>query len=210
MISIGLVSQKGGAGKTTLAIHLAVLAHEAGLRAVLIDCDPQRSAVWWRRRREEREPVMVEAAARDLPAVLDTLRADGYQIALIDTVGHADQTATASVRAVDFVLIPCRPAALDIAAAVRTVDLVQAIRKPAAIVLNACPPGQGVFEASLTVEARADLRSYGLPVAPAAIGNRVDFSHALISGDAVTEFRPKGKAAEELRKLWAWLQGEVH
>jgi len=209
MRSIGLVSQKGGAGKTTLAIHLAVLAHEAGLRVALVDCDPQQSAVHWRKRREQQQPVVVQAVARDLPAVLDTLKADGFHLAIVDTVGHADQGATTAVRAVDYVLIPCRPAVLDMDAAGQTVTLLRAVKRPAAIVLNACPSGHGVFESPLTMEARHALKAYAIPLAPVAIGARRAFQVALNDGRAVVEFEPKGKAADELRKLWMWLQKEA-
>ena len=83
------------------------------------------------------------------------------------------------------------------------------LRKPAAIALNACPHGLGVFESSLTTEARHALKTYGLPLAPVAIGERRAFQVALNDGRAVIEFEPKGKAADELRKLWKWLQKEA-
>lgn len=208
MQSIGLVSQKGGAGKTTLAIHLAVLAHNAGLRTVLVDCDPQRSAGKWWRRREAEEPVLVETAARDLPAVLEAAAADGYDLAVVDTAPHADAEATRAVRAVDLALIPCRPSSLDMDAVEATVALVQAVGKPAAIVLNACPAGRGIAEAGLTSEAKRGLAQHGLPIVPVGVVQRVALSHALIDGRAVTEFEPEGKAAEEMTSLWRWCRAQ--
>ena len=80
---------------------------------------------------------------------------------------------------------------------------------PAAILLNAVPPGRGVAEASVTTEARRALAAYGLPVVPTAVGQRAALAHALNDGRAVTEFEPDGKAAEELRGLWRWCHAEA-
>jgi chromosome partitioning protein len=209
MRAVSLVSQKGGAGKTTLAIHLAVLAREGGKSVVLIDCDPQRSATKWWGRRTDADLTLVTRNAGDLPEVLKAARVDGYDFAIIDTAPHADAAAASAARTADFALIPCRPAILDLDAVAATVDLVKAIRKRAAIVLNACPPGRGISSASLTTDARRALRSHDLPVAPATITQRAALAHALIDGRAVTEFEPEGKAATEIRALWSWIQAHA-
>lgn len=209
MRSVSLVSQKGGAGKTTLAIHLAVLAQEGGKNVVLVDCDPQRSATKWWQRRATSDLTLVTRGANDLAEVLEAARSDGYDFAIIDTAPHADSAATSAARLADFALIPCRPAILDLDAVAATVDLVKAIRKRAAIVLNACPPARGVNAASLTTDARRALRGHDLPIAPAAITQRAALAHALIDGHAVTEFEPDGKAAAEVRALWNWIQSNA-
>jgi len=207
MKSIALLAQKGGAGKTTLAIHLAVLAGNEGKRVVLIDCDPQKSAGDWWRARAADAPVLVETPAAQLPAVLKAAAADGYDLALIDTAPHANADATAAARAADLALIPCRPSILDLRAIGATVDLVRAVGRPAAIVLNSAPASRGYGDAGIAAEARRGLLAYGLPVAPVAITQRAALSHALIDGRAVTEFEPTGKAAGELRALWRWIDG---
>lgn len=207
MKSIALLAQKGGAGKTTLAVHLAVLAEAMGHRVVLIDCDPQKSAGDWWRAREAETPVLVEAPAAQLPAILKAARDDGYTLAVIDTAPHANADATAAARAADVALIPCRPSILDLRAIGATVDLVKAVGKPAAVVLNSCPAARGYGDAGIVTEARRGLEAYGLPVAPVAITQRAALSHALIDGRAVTEFEPNGKAALELRDLFTWIEG---
>lgn len=209
MKAIALVSQKGGAGKTTLAIHLAVLAGDGGARVCLIDCDPQRSATKWWHRRSDSALTLVTRAAPGLPEVLEAAREDGYDYSIIDTAPHADAAATAAARAADFALIPCRPAILDLDAVVATVDLLRAIRKRSAIVMNACPAGRGIAEAGLTMDARNALKEHRLPIVPVSVIQRVALAHALIDGRSVTEFEPEGKAAGEMRALWKWIVEHV-
>lgn len=206
MKTIALLAQKGGAGKTTLAIHLATLAVAEGRRTVLVDMDPQRSAGDWWRAREAETPELVECEAKDLPAVMELARADRVDCLMLDTAPHAEPAAVTAARLANLVLIPCRPAILDLRAIGKTVDIVQAIGARAAIVLNSCPPSRGFGEASLTREARQGLEAYGLPVCPVAITQRAALSHALIDGRAVHEFEPDGKAAAELRGLWKWIR----
>ena len=76
---IGLLSRKGGVGKTTLAVHLAVLAQQAGQRTLQVDLDPQRSATAWWRAREAETPALVETEPAELRGILDAARADGLR-----------------------------------------------------------------------------------------------------------------------------------
>ena len=198
---ISFLSQKGGSGKTTLAVHTAVAAQEAGRRVVVIDTDPQRSATVWRDAREVASPIVATAAPSDLAKVLKAARAEGMDLAIVDTAPHAAPEAAAIARASDFIVIPCRPTAFDVAAASRAVAIVKAAKTKAAFVLSACP-----FRAPEIAESRAALMSYGLAVAEPEITDRRAFSRAVATGRAVTEFEADGKAADEIRALWAWLE----
>jgi chromosome partitioning protein len=82
---VGLLSRKDGVGKTTLAVHLAVLAQQAGQRTLLIDLDPQGTAAAWWRAREAETPALVETQAAELRGILDAARADGVDIVVVDT-----------------------------------------------------------------------------------------------------------------------------
>jgi chromosome partitioning protein len=205
MRTVALLARKGGTGKTTLAVHIAVVAAQSGKRVLLIDTDPQKSAGdWWRARRSD-SPEMVECAARRVPEILQAARADGVDLAVIDTRPSVEADTAEIARLSDLVLIPCRPGILDLRAIAPTTEVVRAARLPvgsAMIVLNAVPASRAFGENGLTTEARRALESYDLPVADVAIGNRVALAHALIDGQAVTEFEPNGKAAAELRKLF--------
>jgi chromosome partitioning protein len=197
-------SQKGGSGKTTLACHVAVAAHEAGQRVVLIDTDPQQSATVWGQAREAAEPVIATASVSDLARVLAAAEAELIDLAVIDSAPHAAPDAGRIARAADLVVIPCRPSAFDIAAAEGAVRIITAAGARAVFVLSACP-----FRAPEIAETRAALAVYGLPVAPVEITDRRAFSRALATGRAVTEFEADGKAAEEIRALWGWLKGQM-
>jgi chromosome partitioning protein len=206
---LALLAQKGGAGKTTLALHLAVIAQQAGLRTVLVDLDPQRSAAGWWHARASDVPELVETEAERLADVIEAAAADGVVLLVVDTRPSVERDAAEVARLADLALIPTRPAILDLRAIGATVEVVRAAQRPAAIVLNSCPPARGIGEASLTTEARRGLRAYGLPVLPTSITQRAALAHALIDGQAVTEFEPGGKAAAEVRKVWEWAREQL-
>lgn len=202
MRTIAFLARKGGTGKTTLAVHTAVIAAEAGRRVLLVDTDPQRSAGDWWRVRQTNTPRLVECAARRVPEVLKAAEQDGIDLVVVDTRPSVEADTAEIARLADVVLIPVRPGILDLRAIRATVEVLRTVKAHAAIVLNAVPASRGFGENGLTTEARRALADYGLPMAAVAIGNRVALAHALIDGRAVTEFEPDGKAAGELRKLF--------
>lgn len=205
MKKIAFLSQKGGSGKTTLAVHTAVAASEAGERVVVIDTDPQKSATVWGGARREEAPIVATAAASELLKVLEVASLERMTLAIVDTAPHAAPDATKIVRAVDLVVIPCRPTAFDIAAAGSAVDIVKAAGVPAVFVLSACP-----FRSPEIAETRAVLAQYGLPISPIEITDRRAFSRAVATGRAVTEFESEGKAAGEIREFWNWLKEQCN
>ena len=137
---IALISQKGGAGKTTLAIALAVAAERAGVTSVLVDLDPQASAAQWSDLREAETPVVICSPAARLTSVLKSAQRTGASLAVLDTAPHATDAALAAARASDFVLIPCRPATADLIAIGASIDLIRIVNKPGAVVINAANP----------------------------------------------------------------------
>ena len=137
MRTIAIISQKGGAGKTTLAVHLAVFAEQSGLMTAVIDLDPQATAAKWGDRREETPPEVISAQAVRLPQLLTTAREGGADLTIIDTAPNSDSTALAAAKAADLILIPCRPATFDLDAIGTTVDMAKLANIPAVVVLNA-------------------------------------------------------------------------
>ena len=107
---IAVIAQKGGVGKTTVALSLAVAAQRAGRTAALIDLDPQATACNWGDRRREDAPVIVSAQPARLPQILKSAQETGAQFVVIDTPPRAEQAAMAAAKAAHLILIPCRPA----------------------------------------------------------------------------------------------------
>ncbi len=204
MQTITFLSQKGGSGKTTLAVHSAVAAQEDGARVLIIDTDMQQSAATWRESRVEPLPLVAPVTVAQLEDVMAAARHDGMTYCIIDTAPHATPEAARVAAAVDLVLIPCRPTAFDLAAAGSAVQIVRAAGVRAAFVLSACP-----FRAPEIVETRHVLETFGFPIAPAVITDRRAFARAVATGRAVTEFESEGKAAEEIRALWTWIKEQL-
>lgn len=205
MKAIAVVSQKGGAGKTTLALHIAVAAERAGLSAAILDMDPQGTAERWSEWRREEPPAVVAAKAATLGRRLEQAKAGDGDLVVIDTPPLAQTEAREAARAADLILIPCRPAAFDLDAIRITADLANDIRKPAFVVVNAGPPqGTSVYKDVAEIVGR-----FGLQVAPARLAERAAFRHAVRDGKSVQELEPDGKAAEEVATLWDWISGHL-
>ena len=199
MLTIAIVSQKGGVGKTSLALNLAVAAELAGHAALIVDLDPQASAAAWADSREAEAPVVVSAQAARLAEVLTTARDHDAALCLIDTAPHAESPALTAARAADLVLVPCRASILDLRAVTASQAIAQLAGTPASAVLCGIPA-----RGSLADEAQATLEAHGLPVAPVRIGHRAAFVHAVTIGQGVQEYEPRGKATREITSLYEW------
>jgi len=209
MKTISMIAQKGGTGKTTLSIHLAVQATLSGIKVLLVDIDPQASATAWWRRRKTDKPELLQTDGDKLQGVLNSARQQGYELAVIDSAPHSSAVAETCARLSDLILIPSRAAILDLDAISVTTNLVEQIGTPARIVLNACPPPTRYGEAHIVSEAREALQVYNIPVYEPMLSQRAAFSHALIDGRAISEFEPKSKAAAEILMLWDTITQEL-
>lgn len=206
MKTLGMIAQKGGTGKTTLSIHLAVQASLSGINVLLVDIDPQASATsWWNRRRQQ-VPELTQGRGDSLTEILQVAQERGYDLAVVDTAPHSSADATTCARLSDWVCIPTRPAILDLDAIRPSTDLVAAEGVSANIVLNSCPPPTMFREPHIVTEAREALKVYETPVCDVAISQRVAFSHALIDGRSVSEYDRGGKAAREIDRFWKALR----
>jgi chromosome partitioning protein len=205
MKTIAILSQKGGAGKTTLAIHLAVAAAQEKLNTLIVDLDPQASAAKWGDRREAELPLVISSHASRLDSVLKNARDNDGHLAILDTAPNSDSITLQAARAADFVLIPCRPAILDLEAITSTLDLVRTANTPAVVVLNAVAPVG--TEAEDAAEAIAELNA---EVCPVRLVSRVAFSRSLIGGQAAQEIEPAGKATQEVLALHKFVCERVH
>lgn len=207
MQTIAIISQKGGAGKTTLAVNLAAVA-AAELVTLVLDTDPQATASRWSQWRGGRDPEVVDCGAPSLIAGKLAKSAElGAELALIDTPPHADSMARQAARLADLILVPCRPRAFDLAAMEATSELVRSSRKPAFVVFNAGPPhAPHVYRDAADVIAGP----FELAIAPVVLSERAAFHHATASGRSAFELSSDSKAAAELQALWQWTCGQLH
>jgi chromosome partitioning protein len=199
MQTIALVAQKGGTGKTTLAISLAVEAARRGLSVLVVDLDPQASACRWSDRRGEESPAVIDAQPSRLPQALAKAAQAGIELAIVNTPARVEQAAAEAAKAADLVLVPCKPSIWDLETLQVTMDLVgPRVRRPPLVVMNAVP-GQG----SRAAQAIQAIRDMGLEVCPSSLGHRVAFEYAAQLGRSAAEYEPDGKAASEIRDVYA-------
>lgn len=205
MKTLVIASQKGGAGKTTLAAHLAVAADQAGHGpVVLLDTDPQGSLSAWWNSREGDSPALASASLAELGDKLQALAAAGVGLAVIDTPPAITAAISDVVKLADLVLIPTRPSPHDLRAVGSTVDLVQDAGRPFAFAVTQAKPNT-----RLTVQAVAALSAHGA-VAPAVVHDRVDYAASMVDGRTVLETDAKGRSAEEMRQLLAFVQERMN
>lgn len=200
MKSLAVLSQKGGVGKTTTCLLLAVEAERRRKGPVaVLDLDPQASASGWGDSRKAGKPVIQAVPAARLAAALAALKEAGCGLAILDTPPQAEGPALAAARAADAVLIPVRPNILDLRAIGSTVEIARLAGKPAGILLCQGAPGAKL------ADARDALTVYDVPVCPVALPARVVHAAAMIEGKTAAEAEPEGRAASETKALFDWL-----
>lgn len=203
------MTQKGGAGKTTLAASLAVAATEAGEKVVALDLDPQGSLAAWGDMRNTEDPA-VDRVTPDhlaqLPTILTGLAKRGFTLAILDTAGMESTGGNLAMKVADLALVPARPSRLDLQATMPTIQSLMRLemRDRFAFVLNQAPAGRN----SRATEAANGLSLFGVLAEP-ILAQRADHQDALAAGQGVTEYAPEGKAAAEIRELWNWTKGKM-
>ncbi|MEM9311455.1 MAG: ParA family partition ATPase [Pseudomonadota bacterium] len=202
---IAIASQKGGSGKTTLAVHIATKAAQAGFESCVVDTDPQATAASWSDWRGDFLPVVVTSPPARLARTITSAQKNGVDFVVIDTPPHADAAAREAIKAADLVLIPTKPRAFDLAALEPVADLVTYANTPAFVVLNSVPAGATV----LAGEAQEAAKDIGLKISPVQLGDRAAFHRSSAKGETASESEPDGKAAKEIDKLWKWLSKEL-
>jgi chromosome partitioning protein len=142
MCVISFVTQKGGSGKTTLAVCCAVAAEEQGAKALLLDMDSQGTAEAWYQDREAETPKLSKVDASTLERALQAAEQQGFGIVLLDTPGRDEPATAAAIRASDFCIVPCRPTPGDMKATPPTIATIKRLEKPSAFVLTQTRRGE--------------------------------------------------------------------
>lgn len=198
---IAVLNQKGGAGKTTIATHLARALQLAGSDVLLVDSDPQGSARDWAAVRDD-QPVPVigidrPTIERDLKSV-----AAGKDYVVIDGAPQAADLAVSAIKAANFILIPVQPSPYDIWATADLVDLVkQRIEVTDGKLKAAFVVSRAIKGTKIGAEVVDALTGYGLPVLDARITQRVSYPSTAATGTTVSDAEPDSEAAREIMAL---------
>ena len=204
MHTIAVINAKGGSGKTTLALHLAVAAVQDGRNVAVVDLDPQLTAVNWSHRRSSPEPAVLGRAVSQLGAELERLASLGADVVLIDTPPRwagADTAARQAARVADLLVVPVRPTIVDLEATVATLERLRSITAaPMVAVLNGCAARSRDAD-----DAEQALVDRGVQVCPARIGQRVAFARSLHTGQVAQEVNRVAFAAAEIARVHAAL-----
>lgn len=198
MRTIAFVTQKGGAGKSTLASSIAVAARRAGERVFIIDLDPLQSLVKWSQAREDADVPVEHVPPMKLGKALTALEKKGVTLVVIDAPGADSEFSEAAIRAADLCIIPARPNVFDLWASELTRASIKDKKKDYAFLLNQCPPAQQNSRVEQGVQI---LQNMGALLTP-LISSRVDYQEAARLGLGVSELHPDGVAAQEMRELW--------
>jgi len=200
---ITIAQQKGGAGKTTIAAHLATAFSQKGKRVVAIDIDPQGSFTRWHQIREEKYGEdytgmkFLTISGWRLPSELDSIKRNA-DVIIIDSPPHTQTETKTAIRAADLVIIPAQPSPTDLWATQETISLASSERVPHRVLMNRIVP-----RSRLTKEISEEF-----PVrCETALCNRVSFASSMYFGQTVTEFSPSSPASQEIRKLVDEVEG---
>jgi chromosome partitioning protein len=204
MRTITFATQKGGTGKSTLAVGLAIAAMKDGERVVILETDRQGTILNWAARRDDPEPAVERILDRFVvERFLSVFGRRGNTLAIIDTPGSDNDIVAEAVRLADLCLIPARPSPADIEATHPTLKAIHRFDRRFAFVLNQVPArGQRPTRVAET------LNELGVLAVP-YIALRNDHIDSLAAGLAVSEFAPNGKAAAEIRDLWNWSKNRL-
>ena len=198
---IGFLNQKGGVGKTTLAVHFADALARRERRVLLVDADPQGSALDWAASRKSDPLFPVAGLPRaSIHKELPTL-AKGYEMVVIDGPPRVYDVARSAIMASDLILIPVQPSPYDVWAAKDIVDMIReaAVYKPSlksAFVIN-----RRIVNTALGRDVVEALSEYPVPVLKSSICQRVALAESAAQGQTVFETTPDNAAVKELLSL---------
>lgn len=194
---ITIAQQKGGAGKTTLAAHIAVALAQKGNRVAVLDIDPQGSLSYWHSIREKKYGegytglTFASVSGWRVSSEVSRLK-KSVDFIIVDSPPHTETEARTAIRSADLILVPVQPSPTDLWATRPTLDIAKAERVPVKVILN-----RVAANSRLAATIAAELPE----LAESTLGNRVLFAAALLEGKAATEVDPNSPAAREVKAL---------
>jgi chromosome partitioning protein len=198
-------NQKGGVGKSSLSVFMAVEAAKANKKVLLIDADPQKSSAAWRASREADDIVCTcitePTLHKDMPKL-----AEGYDLVIIDAGGRNTSTFRSAILASDVLVIPVLPSQFDIYAAIDTIEILNEAKVykeeiQAFFILNQLLTNSTVSRDAEDAMADVTAKS-NISLLNTQLFARVAYKKCLDTGIGVTEYEPGGKAAHEIRSMY--------
>lgn len=206
MRTIAVIARKGGSGKSTVAIHLAIAAHLRGKSVLVADTDAQRSASLVLKARRGSRPELVESSGPKLFALQVASVRAGHDLMIVDTPAVVEEEIGHAIVAADLCLLVVRPTFLDLASALQTAEITRRLRKPMLVVLNQAPSPRAGLESPTVKRALEALRLMRLQVIPSIVRARASYQSALDGGRSVEELDPPAEAAREVAELWRFVE----
>lgn len=200
MHTISIINAKGGVGKTSTVLHLAVASVQDGLNTAVLDLDPQATCARWSERRSESAPAVLTVSVGRLKEELERVAAAGADVVYLDTPPRwagSDTAARVAARVSDTMIVPTRPSIVDLEATIDTIERIRSVSTARVIaVLNGClPRGKDAANAAAALAGR------NVEVCPIWIGQRVVIARALLHGRTAQEVEPGGRAADEIVRV---------
>lgn len=203
---LAVIGQKGGSGKTTTALALAVAATMEGKPVAVLDLDPQATATSWGDRRGTDSPAVVSCQVSRLGQVLEAAAREGAQLVIIDTPGKSTDAAIAAAKVADFVLLPIQPQIYDIETLTSVKDVLTLAGLPsAAVVVNRAP-----IQGTRHTDTQEAAREMGFDIVPVVVFERIAHGDAGNMGQTAAEHDPKGKAAQEVAALYSYIDSVLY
>jgi chromosome partitioning protein len=203
---ISVLNQKGGVGKTTLSVHIATALAQNGARVLMIDADPQGSALDWAAFRKVASlfPVVGLPKAtihRELPKL-----SGNYDHVIIDGPPRVYDVAKSAILASEIILVPVQPSPYDVWSAKEIVDLIGEASNFNEKLKGAFVINRKIVNTAIGRDVSEALVEYGLPVMKSQISQRVGFAESATQGQTVLELDPNGLASKEIKALVKELQ----